>query len=102
MVVAGLPPLATALGAAASMAAAPAKAPTAPAATTAPGTGLGVGAPDARTGVAAGRLGLTVMRAVSFGGADLTTVVPVFALGSASGVAGVSAAGLSGATGAGG
>jgi len=44
----------------------------------------------------AGRLGLTVMRAVSLGGAVLTMEVPVLVLTSV-GAAGTEAAGLSGA-----
>lgn len=44
----------------------------------------------------AGRLGLTVMRAVSFGGAVLTMEVPVLVL-TACGAAGTEATGLSGA-----
>lgn len=92
MVVAGFPPLAPDLGAAT----APAAAPTAKAAA---GTGLGAaeGTFAGRAG-AAGRLGLTVMRAVSLGGADLTTAVPVFALGSGGGATGVAVAGFRGAT----
>lgn len=60
-------------------------------------TGRGVAA-AAAAAPAAGRLGLTVIRAVSFGGAFLTTDVPDFLFVSAMG-AGVAAAGLSGAPG---
>jgi hypothetical protein len=60
---------------------------------------LVAGVPAAgRTALGApGRLGLTVMRAVSLGGALLTTEVPAFELVSTGGVVGVVARGLSGA-----
>ena len=67
-------------------------------------TGLAAGAAPAPTpgklppparGATVGRLGLTVMRAVSLGGALLTTEVPVLLFGSR-GTAGVEAMGLSG------
>ena len=69
--------------------------------------GLTVGIPPAGRAVAAlGRLGLTVMRAVSLGGAALTTVVPDFLFGSgmtaadgASGFIGATEEGETGATG---
>ena len=92
IVVAGLEAaggLATALAATAAPA-------TAATAGTAPATGFAMGKlPPARTAVG-GRLGLTVMRAVSFGGAVLTMEVPVLLLGS--GVeAGVEETGFNGA-----
>lgn len=62
---------------------------------TAPTTGFAVGKlPPARTAVG-GRLGLTVMRAVSLGGALLTMDVPDLLLGSGL-AAGVEEAGFSG------
>lgn len=78
MVVAGLAALTAGFGVPALTATAPATAPAAAAATTgtAPAAGLAVGMLfPARTAVA-GRFGLTVMRAVSLGGALLTMVVP--------------------------
>lgn len=78
MVVAGLPEPALAATTAAAPAAAAATMGTAPA-------GFAVGIlPGDRT-AAAGRFGLTVMRAVSFGGADLTMEVPVLLLGGGTG-----------------
>ncbi len=94
MVVAGLPAGAGLIpGFTAALAAtAPTAAAATPAATGATGTGFAAGKlPPART-AAGGRLGLTVMRAVSLGGADLTMVVPDLLLASGIGAGEVAAA----------
>lgn len=78
IVVAGLPPATTGLATGLAATAAPAATATAGAA---PATAFATGKfPGART-AATGRLGLTVIRAVSLGGAVLTMEVPVLPLG---------------------
>ena len=101
MVVAGLLAPAGLTPALAATTAVAATAPAAAATGIAPAAGLAVGI--LLTGLAAvgGRFGLTVMRAVSLGGALLTMVVPDFPPASGTGI-GLAEAGLSGTPGGGG